>query len=137
MMILSRRVPSRFCCSINSSTCLRKSRPSSTSASAIRSPKVLIGGIREQKILPESLANACDNIGGGRQVPKQALLGGRFHFEGGLAIEGVGRGDEDRFAQPVERQHTPALASLNWEGATQFEIEVVFFERQETKTAFI
>src|SRR5438477_584177 len=105
-MILSRRVPSRFCCSINSSTCLRKSNPSSTSASAIRSPNVLIGGITDS--LAENLAQGFDDVSGWGQIPEQALLGRFFHLLDSLGVERIGGSNQNRFAQSIKRQDTPA-----------------------------
>src|SRR6266700_278060 len=128
MMILSRRVPSRFCTSISSSTCLRKSRPSSTRASAMRSPKVLIGGIE----LAESLFQRFHDFGRRGQVPEQTLFGGLLQVDGGRAVERVGSGDHDRFAQAIKRKHTPALAGFHRKSAGKLDIQIVLIERQKT-----
>src|SRR2546428_2224233 len=135
MIILSRRVPSRFCCSINSSTCLRKSSPSSTSASAIRSPKVLIGGIAQD--LAESFSEHLGYFGWRGKIPEQPLLGGFFQFHDGLAVEGVGGGYQDRFAQPVKGHHAPTLTALYGKGPSQLHVQVIFVQGQKSQTRFI
>src|SRR6185436_18579652 len=127
-MILRRRVPSFFCNSRSSSTCLTKRRPSSTSASAIRSPKVLMAAIGCQIALADDFAQELDQIGGRGQIPEQALLGGFLQFKGCLAIERVGGGDEDRLAHAIKRKDAPTLAGLGREGAGQFDVDVVFVE---------
>src|SRR5207302_6714334 len=124
---LSRRVPSFFCRSSSSSTCLVESRPSSTSASAMRSPKLLMGGIK----LPGSAESLADDFHQFRRrtnIPQQPVLGRVFKVPHGLLVERISRGDKDQFAHAVERQDAPALANFAWETPRQFDVNVIFVE---------
>jgi len=84
-----------------SSTWPALSRPSSTSASAIRSPNVFTGGGMR---LPENLADVFDQFSRRDKIPQQPVGGGGRQFFCRLLIEWVGRGHENRFAHAIERQ---------------------------------
>src|SRR5208282_1632145 len=126
-MSLSSRVPSFFCWSSNASTWLTLSRPSSTSASAMRSPKVLTGGMG----LAEKLADVLDQLGRGRQVPEQAVGGGFGQFFGGLLVEGIGGGHKDGLAHPVKREDAPALAQFTVKTPRQVHVHVIMVQREK------
>ena len=77
----------------------------------MRSPNVLTGGMG----LAEGFAEVLDQFGGRHQIPQQAVGGGLGQFLGGLLVERIGRGHQDRLAHAVERQHAPALAGSSRE----------------------
>src|SRR4051794_6543475 len=105
MINFSRRVPSFFCCSRSSSTCLVVRSPSSTNASAMRSPRVFTGGIGSTK----NFAQPAHEFVRRRQIPEESAAGKTLEFQGGLLIKGVCRRDQDGFAHPIKRQETPAM----------------------------
>src|ERR1043166_1546678 len=131
-MSLSRRVPSFFCCSSNCSTWRAVGRPSSTRASAIRSPNVFTGGM-----LTENFAQIFYEVRRWDQIPKQPIWGSLSQLLRGLLIEWIGRRDKDRLAHPVERQDAPALASIRRETPRELHVNVVGVERNEGKTRFV
>src|SRR5208282_1497762 len=104
-MSLTRRAPCFFCCSSSSSTWPAFSNPSSTSASAMRSPNDFIVAMA----LTEGLAEVGQQISGRRQIPDQPVRGGPGQLLDRLLIERIRGRDQDRLAHPVKRQHTPAL----------------------------
>src|SRR5438067_2454604 len=132
-MSLRRRVPSLFCCSSSSSTWRLLSRPSSTSASAIRSPKGFIGGIRST----ESFAEVLDEFSRGDQIPQQTVTGGARQFFGRLSIEGIGGRDENGFAHAIEGQDAPTLANRSGKAARQVHVNIVIVEGQKGGARFI
>src|SRR4051812_40337609 len=99
-MSLSRRVPSFFCCASKSSTCLVFSRPSSTSASAIRSPNVLTGGMCE--FLSENLAQVFYQLDRRHDVPEQPILSRLGQFFGRGLIKGIGGRHENTLAHAIK-----------------------------------
>src|SRR5262249_45824173 len=125
---LIKRVPSFFCCSISSSTCLGDNKPSSTRASAIRSPNDLTGGMR----LTEGFADVFDEVVGRHQEPEQPVGGGFGQFLGGLLVEWICRGHHHRFAHPVEGQHAPASACFGREAPRQIQVEVITIKRKKS-----
>src|SRR6266540_2295419 len=59
--------------------------------------------------LADDFFDDFEQFGGMHQVPNQSLLGGFLQFERGLLVEGIGRGNEYRFAHAVEEKHAPAF----------------------------
>src|SRR5882757_2704682 len=108
MTSLTSRAPSFFCCSSSSSTWLAPSRPSSTSASAMRSPNDFTLAM----ILTERFADICEQFLRRCQIPHQPVGRGGGDFLGGLLVEGIGGGHQDRLAHPVKGRHTPTAADV-------------------------
>src|SRR5664279_3144437 len=99
-MSLTRRAPCFFCCSSSSSTWLTPSKPSSTSASAMRSPNDFILAM----VLAEGFAEVDQQVGRRHQIPDQPVRGGLRQFLHHLLVEWVRRRHQDGLAHPVERQ---------------------------------
>src|SRR5438445_6151636 len=131
---LNSRVPSFFCCCSKSSTWPALSRPSSTSASAIRSPHAFTGGGMR---LPENLADVFDQFSRRDKIPQQPVGGGGRQFFCRLLIEWVGRGHENRFAHAIERQDAPALADGRGETPGQIHIHVVLIQWQKSNSGLV
>src|SRR5437667_1211005 len=128
---LSRRVPSFFWRSSSSSTCLVESRPSSTSASAMRSPKLLMGGIKLRSA--ESLPDDFHQFRRRTNIPQQPVLRRVFKVPNSLLVERISCGDKEQFAHAFERQDAPALTNLARETPRQIDVNVIFVERQKTE----
>src|SRR5258706_6478809 len=126
MTSLTSRAPSFFCCSSSSSTWLAPSRPSSTSASAMRSPNDFTLAMM---ILSERLADVCEQILRWRQIPHQPVGRGGGDFLGGLLVEGIGGGHQNRLAHPVKGRPTPTAADVGREPAHQVNVHIVFCQR--------
>ena len=71
------------------------------------------------------------------QIPKQPLLGGRLELRCSLAVEWIGGGDQERFAQLVKRQDAPAKTNFRRETSSQFDVRVIFIQRQIAKPCFV
>src|SRR5215207_9884401 len=108
---LRRRVPSFFCCASNSVTCSAVRRPSSTSASAMRSPNVFTGGISAVHLLQN-----FRELDRRHQIENEAAFGGGFHLAHNLFVVGIAGGDHHGLAELVERQHRPAQTNVAREG---------------------
>src|SRR5664280_1206130 len=128
-MSLMRRAPPLFCCSSSSSICPADNKPSSTSASAMRSPNDLTLAMA----LTERGAEVGDQVGGRRQIPQQPVRGGFSQILHCLLIKRIGGCHQNGFAHPVERQHTPAAANFRRKAARQVNVHIVLFQRQKRR----
>src|SRR5579872_4393569 len=122
-----KRVPSCFCFSSNSSTCVVVNNPSSTKASAILSPSDLTGGI----VLTESSGKDANQFVRHSKVPQQTSFDGAAQLGGGLLVEWIGGRDENRFAHAIKRQNAPTLADIARTGAHQVHIQFVTLQRHK------
>src|SRR5882762_8944942 len=129
-MSLSRRVPSFFCCSSSSSTCRALSKPSSTSASAMRSPNVFTGGMG--LVQSEGFADVLYELAGRDQIPQEAVGRRLRQFLGGLLVEWIGGCHQNAFAHPVKGQQTPALAGLGRKAPGQVQINFIVLQGQKS-----
>src|SRR5438477_2952550 len=130
MMSLSTRVPSFFWSSSNSLTCRVVNMPSSTRASAIRSPKLLTGGMG----LAENFTDGSNQLLRWNHVPDQMTFGEFFKLVSRLFIERISGCNQNGFAHPVERQNTPPLTNLLRKSPGQFDIDVIFVDEQITNS---
>src|SRR5664280_410177 len=125
-MSLMRRAPSFFCCSSSSTTCPSDNRPSSTRASAMRSPNDLTLAMA----LSECFSEVGDQVSRRRQIPQQSVRGGFRQILHRLLIEGIGGGHQNGFAHAVKGHNAPAPANLRRKTAQQIYVHVVFVQRQ-------
>src|SRR6185369_438211 len=133
MISLTRRVPSFFCCSSSSSTWTGFNRPSSTRASAMRSPNDLTLAMG----LTENLAQQDDQFERRHQVPQQPLRRHFRQFLCRLLVERIGGRHQDRLAHAVKRGNAPATAQFRRKTAQQFQVRLILLERQIGHARFV
>src|SRR3974390_3501259 len=126
MINLTSRVPPFFCSSSSHSTCWEVNKPSSTRASAMRSPNDLTLAMS----LTEGFADVLHQFPGCCQIPEQAVGGGFRQFFGRLLVERICRRHQNALAHPVEGQQTPAAANGHGKSTRQFDVQLILFERQ-------
>src|SRR5690348_4014332 len=133
MINLTSRVPPFFCSSSSVSTCWEVNKPSSTRASAMRSPNDLTLAMS----LTESFADILHQFGRRRQVPEQPVGGGFGQFLRRLLVERICGGHQNSLAHPVERQQAPATTGGHRESPRQFHVHLIFIQRQISQTRLV
>src|ERR1017187_10956330 len=128
-MSLMRRAPPFFGCPSSPPSSPADNKPSSTIASAMRSPNDLTLAMA----LAERAAEVGDQVGGWRQIPQQPVRGGFSQILHCLLIKRIGGCHQNGFAHPVERQHAPAAASFRRKATRQVNVHIVLFQRQKRR----